>query len=57
MCIRDSAGAPVFGKLPARAAGRILMGMDVGGTDVKLAASVDGALRVFKEYDLSLIHI
>ena len=45
------AGAPVFDKLPARAAGRILMGMDVGGTDVKLAASVDGALRVFKEYD------
>ena len=29
----------------------MLMGMDIGGTDVKLAASLDGRLCVFKEYD------
>ena len=48
---RAEDGTPVFAKLPARAAGRLLMGMDIGGTDVKLAASVDGNLCVFKEYD------
>ena len=48
---RAEGGTPVFAKLPARAAGRLLMGMDIGGTDVKLAASVDGNLCVFKEYD------
>ena len=48
---RIGGGAPVFSRLPARAAGRLLMGMDIGGTDVKLAASVDGDLCVFKEYD------
>ena len=46
-----AAGAPVFSELPARAAGKLLMGMDIGGTDVKLAASVDGRLCAFKEYD------
>ena len=45
------AETPVFAALPARVAGRMLMGMDVGGTDVKLAASVDGTLCAFKEYD------
>ena len=29
------------------------MGMDIGGTDVKLAASVDGRLCVLREYDWS----
>ena len=48
---RAEGGTPVFAKLPARAARRLLMGMDIGGTDVKLAASVDGNLCVFKEYD------
>ena len=48
---RTQGDTPVFAKLPARAAGRLLMGMDIGGTDVKLAASVDGKLCVFKEYD------
>ena len=41
----------MFAALPERVAGRMLMGMDVGGTDVKLAASVDGTLCAFKEYD------
>lgn len=27
------------------------MGMDIGGTDIKLVAAVDGKLAVFKEFD------
>lgn len=47
-----AAGAqPVFSSLPAMTAGRMLLGMDVGGTDIKLAASVDGRLSVCKEFD------
>ena len=45
------AGQPVFASLPARAEKGMLMGMDIGGTDVKLAASLDGRLVAFKEYD------
>ncbi|MBR1560604.1 MAG: hypothetical protein IJ646_10235 [Clostridia bacterium] len=45
------AGKPVFASLPERAKRGLLMGMDVGGTDVKVAASVDGRLCVYKEYD------
>lgn len=45
------AGRPVFSELPALTAGRMLLGMDVGGTDVKLAASVDGRLALCKEFD------
>lgn len=41
----------VFAKLPAVAADKLVMGMDVGGTDIKLVASVRGALKVYKEYD------
>lgn len=41
----------VFAKLPAAAADKLVMGMDVGGTDIKLVASVCGELKVFKEYD------
>ena len=44
-------GAPVFASLPARTAGKMLLGMDVGGTDVKLVVSVDGRLAAFKEFD------
>ena len=47
-----AAGAqPVFSSLPAMTAGRMLLGMDIGGTDIKLAASVDGRLSVCKEFD------
>lgn len=42
---------PVFASLPAMTAGRLLLGMDIGGTDIKLAASVDGKLAVCKEFD------
>lgn len=41
----------IFEKLPALTAGRMILGMDVGGTDIKLAASVDGKLRLCKEFD------
>lgn len=46
-----AAGQPVFSGLPALTAGRMLLGMDVGGTDVKLAVSVDGRLELCKEFD------
>lgn len=45
------ATANVFAKLPAAAADRTVMGMDIGGTDVKLAVSVSGQLAIFKEFD------
>lgn len=44
-------GRPVFAGLPALTAGRMLLGMDVGGTDVKLAVSTDGRLVLCKEFD------
>lgn len=31
--------------------GRIILGVDVGGTDIKLAMAVDGRMAFFKEYD------
>lgn len=37
--------------LPAMTRGRMLLGMDIGGTDVKLAVSVDGQLALCKEFD------
>lgn len=46
-----AAGRPVFSDLPALTAGRLLLGMDVGGTDVKLAVSADGRLALCKEFD------
>lgn len=42
---------PVFDQLPARTKGKLLLGMDVGGTDVKLAVSADGNLALCKEFD------
>ena len=47
--LRAAAGQPVFAQLPGRTRGRMLLGMDVGGTDVKLAVSVDGQLVLCKE--------
>lgn len=40
-----------FGGILRAAEGRMLMGMDIGGTDIKIALSVDGRLCLFKEYD------
>jgi hypothetical protein len=48
---KPAAGEPVFAALPDRTKGRLLLGMDIGGTDIKLAASVDGTLAVYKEFD------
>lgn len=47
--VRPSDG--VFAKLPQAAADKLVMGMDIGGTDIKLVASVCGELKAFKEYD------
>lgn len=44
-------GEPVFASLPSMVAGRMILGMDIGGTDIKLASSVDGRLSVCKEFD------
>lgn len=48
---KSSAGHPVFAQLPSRTEGRMVLGMDIGGTDVKLAVSVDGRLALCKEFD------
>ena len=42
---------PVFASLPEKAKSRRLLGIDIGGTDIKLAASVNGKLAVCKEFD------
>ena len=41
----------VFSQLPAQTSNRILLGIDIGGTDIKLAVSVNGELAYCKEYD------
>ena len=46
-----SSGTPVFACLPDKAKRGMLMGMDIGGTDVKVVASLNGRLCAFKEFD------
>ncbi len=41
----------IFKKLSKLGNSGIFLGIDVGGTDIKLAASVDGRLVLYKEYD------
>ncbi len=41
----------IFAKLPSIAEKKLVLGMDIGGTDVKLVASINGKLAVFKEFD------
>lgn len=48
---RAVTGKPVFDSLPGRTQGKMVLGMDIGGTDVKLAVSVDGQLALCKEFD------
>lgn len=43
--------ASAFDDILRKAEGRMLMGMDIGGTDIKIALSVNGWLCLFKEYD------
>jgi len=47
----QSSAQPVFASLPEKAAHRRLLGIDIGGTDIKLVSSVNGKLAVCKEYD------
>ncbi len=42
---------PVFAALPKLAEDKMLLGIDIGGTDIKLTASVNGNLTVYKEFD------
>lgn len=44
-------GQPVFASLPAMTAGKLILGMDIGGTDIKLAVSFDRKLVLCKEFD------
>ena len=46
-----ASGSAVFAGLPATAAGSFLLGIDVGGTDVKFAVSRRGKLVHFEELD------
>lgn len=48
---RAVTGRPVFAELPGMVRDKMLLGMDIGGTDVKLAVSVDGQLALCKEFD------
>ena len=41
---KESVSEPVFTQLPERAKTRFLLGIDVGGTDIKFAVSLDGKL-------------
>ena len=41
----------VFSRLPALTRDRLVLGIDIGGTDIKLAVSVNGELACCKEYD------
>lgn len=41
----------VFSRLPALTQDRLILGIDIGGTDIKLAVSVNGELAYCKEYD------
>ena len=42
---------PVFSSLPERAMSRRLLGIDIGGTDIKLVSSYNGNLALCKEFD------
>lgn len=42
---------PVFAALPKVAEDKMILGIDIGGTDIKLTASVNGDLAVYKEFD------
>lgn len=42
---------PIFASLPKVAEDKVILGIDIGGTDIKLTASVNGDLAVYKEFD------
>lgn len=47
--LQDATAA--FRRAVANASGRILCGVDIGGTDIKACLAVDGVPALFKEYD------
>lgn len=50
----DSSGdTGIFKKVAETLAGKVICGMDIGGTDIKVAMAVDGRLCCLKEYDWS----
>lgn len=48
---QEKKAEPVFASLPGMAEDKMLLGIDIGGTDIKFAASVNGSLAVYKEFD------
>ena len=48
---KEGKAQQVFSRLPALTKDRLLLGIDIGGTDIKLAVSVNGELAYCKEYD------
>lgn len=48
---RHISDSEVFGKVTRNLEGRVICGMDVGGTDIKVAMVVDGRIACLKEYD------
>lgn len=44
-------GGTVFGQVVKTAESTVSLGVDIGGTDIKLAVAVNGQLRLMKEYD------
>ena len=48
---QEAAVQPVFAQLPAMTENRMILGMDIGGTDIKLAVSINGQLAICKEFD------
>lgn len=48
---KSEKGEPIFAALPKAAEDKMILGIDIGGTDIKLAAGVNGNLAVYKEFD------
>ena len=44
-------GSEIFKRVSEEIAGKVICGLDIGGTDIKAAMAVDGKLTGLKEYD------
>jgi len=49
--IDPSSGIEIFQKAAKNLEGKAICGMDIGGTDIKVAMALDGKLACLKEYD------
>jgi hypothetical protein len=49
--IETAGDGGIFKKVAQKLDGKVICGMDIGGTDIKVALAVDGKLRSLKEYD------